>query len=199
MRLELLSLQWTLHSAMCMQVSRSILSVAFWIWKLLQVAATGERQTMRSSRGWALLARRKGILSTLRNMFVEFGTMPIDGILSSSPFVFSVMLLWIMATLFCFNSWFSIDARHYRPMNCIRSWLSKPLFWSNFSYGYQGRMFTSKAIVVDSTVVLNTVLVYTFVCKGFKKYVSRFLNPGMIGKGVHVYQDICLRASFNPL
>ena len=60
-------------------------------------------------------------------------------------------------------------------------------------------MFISKAIVVDSTVVLNTALVCTFVCKGFKKHPSRFLNPGMVVEGVYVYQDIWLRAGFSPL
>jgi len=84
-------------------------------------------------------------------------------------------------------------------MNCNRSWLSKPLFWSNFVSGYQGRMLISKAIVGDSTEVLNTALVYTFVCKGLIKYASRSFNPGRVVKGVCVYQNFWLRAGLSPL
>jgi len=74
----------------------------------------------------------------------------------------------------------------------------KAFVFVKFLYGYQGRMIISKAIVVDSTAVIITDLVHTFVYKGCEKYVLSFLNLGLVVKGVYVYQVIWLRDGFSP-
>lgn len=109
------------------------------------------------------------------------------------------MLLRIMVILFCFNSWFGNDTRHYSIMNCVRSWLRKLLFLSNFVYGYQGRMTISEAIVFDSFAGMITTLIHTFVCKGFEKYVLSFLNRGMIVTWVYVLRDGFIHIFFSFL
>lgn len=137
---------------------------------------------------------------TLRNMPNDVGSLPTGGTLAFALFYF-MLCVYVLGLWLRVWSQFSscIGASQLDLMCSNNSWFGKLCFCLNFVHGGYDRMLTSKAIVSDSNVVLDSEQDCFFVCQGLTNHVLKSLNPERADSRICMSQNLWLRVGFCPL